>query len=108
MQEGDSIREAVHPLDWVLSTAVHPIGVELEVDQLGVGVGQDQVIDVVVADPLELLEVVVVVEPHSPLAGEFANFIEDPAASQHEVQVAVRVELDVAASLGVAKLGLVV
>ena len=102
------MREAAHPLVWVLPTAVHPIGVELEVDQLRVGVGQDQVIDVVVADPLELLEVVVIVEPHSPMTGEFANFVEDRAAPQHEVQVAVRVELDVTADLGIAKLGLVV
>jgi hypothetical protein len=45
------MREAAHPLDWVLPTAVQPIGVELEVDQLRVGVGQDQVIDVVTTSP---------------------------------------------------------
>ena len=76
--------------------------------RLGVGVVQDQVVDVVVAEALKLLEVVVVVEAHPALPCELADLVEDLAATQHEVAVAVGEELDVAAELGVAEFGLVV
>ena len=57
MQQDDPVGEPIHPLDRVPTAAVHPVGVELEEDQARVGVGQDQVVDVVVAKALKLLEV---------------------------------------------------
>ena len=63
-----------------MSAAVDPVGVELEEDQAGVGVGHDHVVDVVVSEALELLEVVVVVQPHPPLAGELTDVVEGLAA----------------------------
>ncbi len=102
VQENHAIREPAHPLNRVLPAPVHPVRVELEVDQLRVGVTQNQVVDVVVADPLELLEVVVVVEPHPSLPGELAHFVEHLAATQHKVSVPGGIELDVTADLGIA------
>ncbi|HSU35920.1 MAG TPA: hypothetical protein VLJ88_09680 [Propionibacteriaceae bacterium] len=108
MQQDDPVGEPSHPLDRVLSAAIDPIGVDLEEDQARIGVGQDQVVDEVVAKALKLLEVVVIVEPHSPLTGEFTDLVERLAAPEHGVSVAVGIELDIAADLRVTKLGLVV
>ncbi len=108
MEQDHAVGKPVHPLDRILSAAVHPVGVDLEEDQARVGVGEDQVVDIVVSEALKLLEVVVIVEPHAPLAGELADLVERLAAPQHEVSVPVGIELDVASDLGIAELGLVV
>jgi hypothetical protein len=68
MQQDDPVGEPIHPLDRVLTAAVHPVGVELEKDQARVGVGQNQVVDVVVSEALELLDVVVVASTEPDIA----------------------------------------
>jgi hypothetical protein len=74
----------------------------------GVGVGHDQLVDDHAVDPLELLVVVVVVEPHPALGAELADPVEQLRPAQHVVAIGPRVELDVAPDLPVAERGLVV
>ena len=57
---------------------------------------------------LELLVVVMVVKAHAPLLAQLADAVEHPAPPLYIVHVPVGVELDVAADLGAAQLGVVV
>ena len=108
MQEDDSVGVLGHPIDRVLPAPVHPVGVELEEHEFGVGIGQDQVVDVVIPEALKLLKVVVVVEAHPSLTCHLSDLVEGLAAPEYEVAIAIREELDVAADLLVAEFGLIV
>ena len=86
------------------ATAVGPVGVELELHEVRVGVLHEQLVDGVVAEALELLEVVVVEELHVPVGGDATDGVEELRTALDELDVAIRVELDVASDSAVADL----
>src|SRR5690606_32363777 len=89
------------------AASVHPVGIDFEFYEFGIGVLQNDFVDVLIAKLLELLEVVVIIESHPMLASQLADLIERFGASEHVVEIAIWEELNIAAEIRVAKFSLV-
>ena len=75
VQQHNSFFHPFHPIQWILPCAIHPIRVHLKEDQRWICLLGNDFVYEFVAEFLELLKVVVIVESHATLFCQVANLL---------------------------------